>query len=86
MNKLRTHEIIGLLAAIEDAHLLNWRRQHEQTGMPFPDFNKLLPEMERRRLSKDIFLVLEGLSFIRENGIMDGLKGELEKDKNEQED
>jgi hypothetical protein len=85
MNKLRTHEIISLIAAIEDAHLLNWRGQNQQTGMQLPDFNELLPLTERWRLGRETFLFLEAYALIERSGIMDGLreKWEKEKDKNE---
>jgi hypothetical protein len=88
MNELRTHEIISLIAAIEDAHLLNWRSHNEQIGMQVPDFDKLLPAMERRRLVGEIYLFLEAWAAIEESGIMAGLreKRKKEKDQNEQED
>jgi hypothetical protein len=88
MNNLRTHEVISLIAAIEDAHLLNWRSHNDQTGMQIPDFDKLLPFTERSRLSREIFLFLEACASIEASGIMVGLreKSKKEKDQNEQED
>jgi hypothetical protein len=88
MNNLRTHEIISLIAGIEDAHLLNWRSHNDQTGMQVPDFDKLLPAMERQRLGRKIFLYLQACASIEASGIMVGLreKWKKEKDQNEQED
>ena len=85
MSKLITHQIISLIAAIEDAHLLDWRRQNEQTVMQVPDFNNLLPVIERWRLQREASQMLHAWASSKESPIMDESKAQSQKERDENE-